>query len=43
MRLGFEQLFTRLPGLRLGRPIDELTFRTDHGIYGVNGLPVGWS
>jgi cytochrome P450 len=35
-------LFTRLPGLALARPLDELPFKHEVGVYGVHELPVTW-
>lgn len=32
----------RLPGLRLCRPVEELSFRDDALVYGVHELPVAW-
>jgi cytochrome P450 len=32
----------RLPGLRLHRPVEELSFRGDALVYGVRELPVAW-
>jgi cytochrome P450 len=35
-------LFTRLPGLALATPVDELPFKHEVGVYGVHELPVTW-
>ncbi|TDQ62423.1 hypothetical protein EV188_10277 [Actinomycetospora succinea] len=43
MRVGFTELLTRLPGLRLTVPPDEVPLRTDMIVYGVHALPVAWS
>ncbi|WP_237773981.1 cytochrome P450 [Actinosynnema sp. ALI-1.44] len=42
MSIGFTQLFTRLPGLRLAVPASRIPLRTDTGIYGVDSLPIAW-
>jgi cytochrome P450 len=38
----FETLFRRIPTIRLAVPREELEFRTEMGIYGVDRLPVTW-
>jgi len=38
----FVGLFKRLPGLRLTRSMQSLSFRHDMVLYGVNELPVAW-
>jgi cytochrome P450 len=38
----FTKLFTRIPGLRLARPIGELPFKNDANTYGLYELPVTW-
>ena len=38
----FFDLFKRLPGLRLTRAMQSLSFRHDMVLYGVNELPVAW-
>ncbi|GLZ33778.1 cytochrome P450 [Lentzea sp. NBRC 105346] len=35
-------VLTRLPGLRLAAEIDELVFRQDNLLYGVEQLPIAW-
>ncbi|WP_035281090.1 cytochrome P450 [Actinokineospora spheciospongiae] len=42
MRIGFTELFTRLPGLRLATPATEVPLRNDMLIFGVHSLPVAW-
>ncbi|MEV7171541.1 cytochrome P450 [Streptomyces sp. NPDC093224] len=42
LRVAFEALFRRFPGLRLGVPADEVRTRPDMIIYGVQELPVTW-
>jgi cytochrome P450 len=36
-------LFSRIPGLRLAVPFDELRFREDMFVYGVYELPLTWN
>jgi cytochrome P450 len=43
MRIGFGELFTRLPGLRLAVPAEEVPLRNDMQIFGVHSLPVTWA
>jgi len=43
MRVGFTELFTRLPGLRLAVPATEVPLRNDMLIFGVHSLPVAWA
>jgi pentalenic acid synthase len=42
MSVAFARLFTRLPGLRLAAPMEDLRFRDEQVIYGVSSLPVSW-
>ncbi|MEF2529737.1 cytochrome P450 [Streptomyces sp. CS62] len=42
LRVAFEALFGRFPGLRLGVPAAEVRTRPDMVIYGVHELPVTW-
>ena len=42
LRVAWETLFRRLPGLRLAVPFEELPFRYDMFVYGVDALPVTW-
>ncbi|MEN2423108.1 cytochrome P450 [Streptomyces rimosus] len=42
LRIVFETLFRRIPTLRLAVRIDELTFKNEGLIYGVQELPVTW-
>jgi cytochrome P450 len=42
MRVGFTELFTRLPDLRLAVPAAEVPLRNDMLIFGVHALPVAW-
>jgi cytochrome P450 len=42
MQIALTALARRLPGLRLAVPPEELSFRGDHTIYGMNELPVTW-
>jgi cytochrome P450 len=43
MRVGFTELFTRLPDLRLAVPAEQVPLRNDMLIFGVHSLPVTWS
>ncbi|HEX5119279.1 MAG TPA: cytochrome P450 [Pseudonocardiaceae bacterium] len=42
LEVAFRTLFRRMPGLRLAVPVDEVPFKDDSTIYGVNALPVTW-
>ncbi|WP_024804813.1 cytochrome P450 [Nocardia sp. BMG51109] len=42
LRIVFDTLFRRMPGLRLAVPIGELSFKDDANIYGLDALPVTW-
>ncbi|MEV4738958.1 cytochrome P450 [Streptomyces sp. NPDC049555] len=42
LRIAFETLLRRLPGLRLAVPADEIRTRAEMIIYGVHELPVTW-
>jgi len=42
LRAVFERLFKRLPNLRLAVPFEELQFKENMFVYGVNKLPVTW-
>jgi len=41
--IAYRGLFERLPDLRLAVPVEELPFRYDGLIFGLNGLPVCWT
>ncbi|MCP2167588.1 cytochrome P450 [Goodfellowiella coeruleoviolacea] len=43
MRIGYTELFTRLPNLRLATPAEEVPLRNDMLIFGVHSLPVTWA
>jgi len=43
MRIGFAELFNRLPNLRLAVPVEEIPLRNDMQIFGVHALPVTWA
>ncbi|MBG0816487.1 cytochrome P450 [Planomonospora sp. ID82291] len=43
MRIGLAELVTRLPGLRLAVPADQVPLRDEMLIFGVHSLPVAWS
>jgi cytochrome P450 len=42
LQIALPALLRRLPNLRLMKPLEQLTFRTDTITYGVHELPVGW-
>ncbi|RZU54183.1 cytochrome P450 monooxygenase [Krasilnikovia cinnamomea] len=42
MELAYKTLFARVPGLRLGVPVEELPFKYDGVLYGLHALPVRW-
>ncbi len=42
MRIAFERLIRRFPGLRLAVPASQVPLRTDQNFYGVTELPVTW-
>lgn len=42
LRIMFEAILRRLPGLRLAVPLDGVRFKDDMQIYGVHNLPVAW-
>jgi cytochrome P450 len=42
LRLALPALFTRYPTLRLAVPPDEVDYRTNALVFGVNTLPVAW-
>ncbi len=42
LQIVFDTLFSRIPGIRVAVPIDELPFKHDSSIYGLHELPVTW-
>ena len=42
LRIALSTLLDRLPGLRLAVPFEEIRFRPDKVVYGVESLPVAW-
>lgn len=42
LQIVFDTLFSRIPGIRVAVPIDELQFKHDSSIYGLHGLPITW-
>lgn len=42
LKVMFNTLLARLPGLRLAAPFDDIRFKDDMQIYGVHNLPVAW-
>jgi cytochrome P450 len=43
MRIGLQELFTRLPGLRLAVPFAEVPVKNEMLIFGLEALPVTWA
>ncbi|MEU4233967.1 cytochrome P450 [Nonomuraea sp. NPDC026600] len=43
MRIGFTELITRLPNLRLAVPAEDVPLRNDMLIFGVHSLPITWA
>ena len=42
LRIVFDTLFRRIPGLRLDAAVSELPFKNDANIFGLHRLPVAW-
>ncbi|MEW1864583.1 cytochrome P450 [Streptomyces sp. NBC_00669] len=42
LEIVFNTLLTRIPGLRLAEPVEQLPFKHDAHIYGIYELPVTW-
>jgi len=42
LQIVFGKLFQRFPNLKLAVPFEELTFRYDAFVYGIDSLPVSW-
>jgi cytochrome P450 len=42
LEIVYSTLFTRVPGLRLAVRAEELPFKDDANIYGINAVPVTW-
>lgn len=42
LQIVFMTMFKRFPTLRLAVPVDELAFKTDHFVYGLETLPLAW-
>jgi cytochrome P450 len=42
LQIALESLIRRLPGLRLAVPVEQIRFRTDTVVHGVEELPVAW-
>lgn len=42
MEVGYSRLFQKFPTLRLAVPLEEVTFNTESGFYGIHRLPVTW-
>ncbi|AOS62017.1 cytochrome P450 [Actinoalloteichus hymeniacidonis] len=42
LRIGFPALLRRFPKLALAVPFEEVGFRSNHAIFGVNSLPITW-
>ncbi|OSY42914.1 MULTISPECIES: cytochrome P450 [Pseudonocardia] len=43
MKVGFRELFARIPGLRLAVAAEDVPLRNDMLIFGVHSLPVTWN
>ncbi|SEO77345.1 cytochrome P450 [Trujillonella endophytica] len=43
MRIGLEELFTRMPELRLTLPLEEVDVKNEMLLFGVRSLPVTWA
>lgn len=42
LRIAFSSMTTAFPGLRLTRPVEDISFREDAFVYGPRELPVTW-
>lgn len=42
LQIVLPELFRRLPGLKLTLPLEEIAFKQNHAVYGVDELPVTW-
>ncbi|MBI1757950.1 MAG: cytochrome P450 [Actinobacteria bacterium] len=42
LQIVFSTLFARVPGLRLAARVEELPFKKDSNVYGIDQLPVTW-
>lgn len=42
MRIAYPALFERFPGLKLAVPFEEISWRANTNIYGLDSLPVTW-
>jgi len=42
MAAAYEALFSRIPGLRLAAPVEDLPFKYDGVLFGLHSLPVRW-
>lgn len=42
LQIVFSKLFQRFPNLKLAVPFEDLTFRYDAFVYGIDSLPVSW-
>lgn len=42
LRIVFDTLFHRIPTLRLAAPLDDIPFKSDAFVYGIEELPVAW-
>jgi cytochrome P450 len=43
LRIGLGELLSRLPGLRLAVPAEQVPVRDEMLVFGVRSLPVTWS
>jgi cytochrome P450 len=42
LRIVFDTLVRRVPGLRLAQPVEELPFKVDGNVYGLYEMPATW-
>lgn len=42
LEIVYRSLFERIPGLRLAKPYDEMSYKYQSFVYGMNELPVTW-
>jgi cytochrome P450 len=42
LEIVFRTLLARMPGLRLAARVDDLPFKNDSNVYGIDQLPVTW-
>jgi cytochrome P450 len=42
LQIGLWSLFTRIPSMRLSVPLEQLSFKQRHTVYGVRAVPIEW-